>query len=53
MKRTKKLKPLSLYPLKTEEALSLFMRVDPAKVEAGIRKLYHKKARVRKACLSV
>lgn len=32
-----RLKSLSLYPLKAEEALSLFMRVDPAKVEGGMR----------------
>jgi hypothetical protein len=34
-----RLKPLSLYPLKAEEALSLFMQVDPAKVRVGLRKL--------------
>ena len=38
-----KLKPPSLYPLKAEEALSLFMRVDPAKVVAGMRKLHQRR----------
>lgn len=35
--KTKKerLKPISLYPLKPERALSLFMRVDPEKVRKG------------------
>jgi hypothetical protein len=30
---------LSLYPLKPEAALAAFMKVDPAKVESGMRKL--------------
>ena len=33
---SKRLKPLSLYPLKAEEALALFMRVDPAEVHRRI-----------------
>jgi hypothetical protein len=33
MKPTKKNQCLSLYPLKAEEALALFMRVDPVKIE--------------------
>ncbi len=33
MKPPKKKQPLSLYPLKAEEALALFMRIDPAKIE--------------------
>ena len=33
---SKRLKPLSLYPLKAEEALALFMRVDPAEVKRRI-----------------
>lgn len=32
--QVERLKPLSLYPLKVEEALGLFMRVDP--VKAGV-----------------
>jgi hypothetical protein len=37
------LKPLSLHPLKAEEALRLFMQADPAKVEAGMRRLWQKR----------
>ena len=33
------LKPLSLWPLKPEEALEAFMKVDPVKVEAKMRML--------------
>ncbi len=33
--RKERLKPISLYPLKPEEALSLFMRVDPEKIRKG------------------
>lgn len=33
--KRKRLKPISLYPLKPEKALSLFMRVDPGKVGKG------------------
>ncbi|MBU4271600.1 MAG: hypothetical protein KKE86_10540 [Planctomycetes bacterium] len=33
-----RLKPLSLRPLKAEEALSLFMQVDPVGVQAGMRR---------------
>ena len=40
-------RPLSLYPLKAEEALRLFMQVDPAKVEAGMRQLRRKNGRTR------
>jgi hypothetical protein len=36
---------LSLYPLKPEAALAAFMKVDPAKVEAGMRKVAHKGGR--------
>ena len=28
-----RLKPISLYPLKPEEALSAFMRIDPRKIK--------------------
>jgi hypothetical protein len=38
-----RLKPLSLYPLKPEKALRLFMQVDPAKVRAGTRRLRRKR----------
>jgi hypothetical protein len=31
-------KPISLYPLKPDEALSAFMKVDPKKVKAGRKK---------------
>lgn len=37
------LRHLSLHPLKAEEALRLFMQVDPAKVRAGTRRLRRKK----------
>lgn len=40
-----RLKPLSLYPLKAEEALRLFMQVDPAKVKKGMRQLRQKKGK--------
>ena len=46
-KKCKILKPLSLYPLKAEEALRLFMQVDPVKVEAGMRRLRQKHGRTR------
>jgi hypothetical protein len=42
-----RLTPLFLYPLKAEEALQLFMQVDPAKVEAGMRRLRRKNGRTR------
>jgi hypothetical protein len=34
-----RLKPLSLYPLKPEEALGLFMRVDPSKLKDSEKEL--------------
>jgi hypothetical protein len=34
---------LSMHPLTPESALAAFMRADPAKVEAGIRKIRRKK----------
>jgi hypothetical protein len=37
--------PISLHPLKAEQALRLFMQVDPAKVEAGMRTLPHQGGR--------
>jgi len=40
-----RLKPLSFHPLKVQEALRLFMQVDPAKVVAGVRKLHQGKGR--------
>ena len=40
-----RLKPLSLYPLKPEDALAAFMQVDPAKVEEGMRKLTRKRGK--------
>ena len=43
MKPPKKKQPLSLYPLKAEEALALFMRIDPAKIEG--KQIPHKKGR--------
>lgn len=42
----KRLKPLSLHPMKAEEALRLFMQVDPAKVRAAWR-LRQKRGRNR------
>lgn len=41
--KKRRLKLISLYPLKTEEALALFMRVDPVKVEVGMRRMHKKK----------
>ena len=38
-----RLKPLSLYPIKAEEALALFIQVDPKPVKAGMQKLRRKK----------
>lgn len=43
--KTRRLKPLSLYPLKAEEALALFMRVDPAEVEVGVWRLQPKRVK--------
>ena len=40
-----RLKPLSLHPLKAEEALRLFMQVDPGKVRVGIAAMRRKKVR--------
>jgi hypothetical protein len=37
-----RLKPLSLYPLTPEQALSAFMRTDPAKVKAAERRAQKK-----------
>jgi len=37
--------PLSLHPMKPEQALRLFMQVDPAKVEAGMRRLRRKRSK--------
>ncbi len=34
-KKSDRLKPLSLYPLTPEQALSAFMRTDPKKVKAA------------------
>lgn len=34
----KRLKPLSMHPLKTEEALAAFMKVYPKKVRARLKK---------------
>jgi hypothetical protein len=45
MRQSKRLKPLTLYPLEVEESLSLFMRADSDKVEPGMRRLHHKKSR--------
>ena len=45
--RKPRLKPISLYPLKAEECLSLFMQVDPTRVRAGIRKLRHGRGKRR------
>ena len=39
-----RLKSLSLHPLKAEEALRLFMQVDPAKVRAGVRRMRQKRS---------
>jgi hypothetical protein len=36
---------LSLYPLKAEEALAIFMRADPAKVREGMAKLRRKRGK--------
>lgn len=41
-----KLKPISLYPLKPEEALKRFMQVDPEKIKRTERK--EKKEREKK-----
>ena len=43
--KTRNLKPLSLYPLKAEEALRFFMQVDPKKVREGARRLLRKKGK--------
>ena len=37
-------KPLSLYPLKPEEALRAFMQVNPARVEAGMQAMKKRRA---------
>ena len=39
---------LSLHPLKAEEALRLFMQVDPGPVEKGLRKLARKRRKPSK-----
>jgi hypothetical protein len=36
---------LSLYPLKAEEALAIFMRANPAKVREGMAKLRRKRGK--------
>ncbi len=36
--KKERLKPISLYPLKPEKALSLFMQVEPGKIRAIRRK---------------
>jgi hypothetical protein len=36
---------LSLHPLKAEQALAAFMRADPAKVEAEMRKVHYRGGR--------
>jgi len=41
-KRSDRLKPLSLYPLTPELALSAFMQVDPKKVKAAERRVQKK-----------
>ncbi len=38
-----RLKPLSLYPLTPEQALSAFMRVNPKRVQAAERKAQKRK----------
>jgi hypothetical protein len=38
-----RLSSLSLHPLKVEEALRLFMQVDPVKVERGMKRLRGKR----------
>ena len=37
---------LSFHPLKAEEALSLFMQVDPAKVKTRMKKMRQKRGKV-------
>ena len=37
--KKKRLKPIFLYPLKPEKALSLFMQVDPEKIRVMKRKV--------------
>jgi hypothetical protein len=52
MKRTDKpkqekrprLAPLTLHPLKAEEALGLFMQIDPAKLKTAKPRVRHKQA---------
>jgi len=39
MKKKKRLKPISLYPLKPEKALFLFMQVDLEKIRTTKRKV--------------
>lgn len=39
------LHPLSLYPLKAEDALVAFMQIDPTKFKFGIRKSRHKRGK--------
>ena len=46
-KKNPRVPRLSLHPLKPEAALALFMQVDPAKVEAGMRKVAKKRGRGR------
>ena len=40
--RRDRLKPLSLYPMTPEKALSAFMRVKPKKATMGVRKVKRK-----------
>lgn len=42
-KTTRKPRPLTLYPLKPEEALAVFMRADPKKVAEKMQRLRRKR----------
>ena len=42
-KKSDRLKPISLYPLKPEQVLSVFMKVDPERVRVRERKIQKKK----------
>jgi len=45
-------KPVSLYPLKPEEALAAFMKVDPENVKKKERKLQKKRQKQKSIALS-
>jgi hypothetical protein len=45
VKKPKRLKPISLYPLKPEQALSAFMRIDPERIKSAERRVRKKSSK--------